>query len=999
MPLVAGADPFIGREPEMAELAAALDSALEGRGRMVMLVGEPGIGKTRTAEELAGLAENRGGGVLWGRCPEERGAPPYWPWVQIIRSLIAGQDANATRRILGSDAGVMAEVVSAISDMVPELEPPSALTDPDAARFRLYDAIASFLKRSSQDRPLLLILDNLHWADGSSLRLLQFLAQEIADTRLLILGTYRDADLTREHPLFDTLGDLTRQRLFSRVLLRGLSSDEVGQVIESASGVVPPSDLISTVHAQTEGNPLFVREMAQFLAQEELHGRDVPVGTDPLEVRLPEGIREVIGRRLNQLSDSANDVLTIAAIIGSEFTLGQLCAVIPDTTQDVLLETLDEAVGANVIDESPNELGRFEFPHALIQQTLREGLTLTNRVRMHARIAEALEEVYGDEAEGHAAELALHFAEAEMALGPERMVKYSVLAGNAAINAHGFDEALIHFERALRARGESPLDDETAEILYALAVVLQSLGRGVEALEPMRSAFEYYRSIEEPDRAVAVAATPLFQGFTSSGIADLVEDALELAAGGSLESGRLLSRYGLMVYHERLDYERAVQALEEALDVARRHGDKVLELDSLASFEHVEGDQLSHEKSLRLATEALKLSREVDNPHSEFHAHFYSFHSLFATGRLGEAEFHASAQLDLAEMTKSMLQIMGGTWTTHLAARARGSWKKGTAVAERALQIGVVFGSYHHLGTGIVAASETGDATRAGEYAKRLHDLVADGFTNDWPTAHFAESIPVLKWISGTDNGYGNLAKKAALFITESGQSPPEVALMARTGMAFTALIENDALAMKSAYAELKVYPRQIISYSVTASDRILGMLASRLGDHDQAQNHFESAMELCADGGYKPELAWTCSEYAQMLLERDASGDREKTNQLQGKALGIARELSMVPLEKRLLELRDKAESMPAQAQAYPDGLTQREVEVLRLIAAGRSNREIAGELFLSLRTVERHITNIYSKIDAGGRADATAYALHHGLSSFSRANAGDDVPDAVDV
>lgn len=981
MPLVTGIDLFIGREREMAELTVALDSASERRGRMVMLVGEPGIGKTRTAEELADLAESRGGNVLWGRCPEERGAPPYWPWVQIIRSLIAEQDAGATRQVLGSDARVIAEVVAAVSDAVPELEPPPALSNPDAARFRFYTAITSFLKRSSQDSPLLLVLDNLQWADRSSLRLLEFLAQELSDSRLLILGTYRDVDLTREHPLFNTLGELTRQRLFSRVLLRGLDPDEVGRVIETVGRADPPPDLISTVHTQTEGNPFFVGEMARFLAQEGSLGHDGGDSADLLDLRLPEGIREVIGRRLNRLSSSVNDVLTTAAIIGRDFTLPQLSAVNTDTPQDVLIDALEEAVNAKVLDESPNDLGRFEFAHALIQQTLRDELTLTNRVRLHARIAEALEDDYGDDAEDHAAELALHFEQAQTLLGTDLMVKYSILAGDAAIDALAYDEALFHFERAREARRDDRMDDQFAEILFGLALALCGLARLGEALEPMRSAFEYYRSSGELDRAVAVAAFPLFRGFTGSGVTDMVENALELAADGSLDSGRLLSRFGLMVYHERLDYERAVEALGDALDVARRHGDKALELQVLANIGHVEGDELKHEESLRLASEALMLAKEIDPLEGKGWAHYYSFHALFATGRLAEAEPHARAILDLAEKTKSVFTLMGGTGDAHLGLRARGNWKEGVEIAERALQLGAESGRDKHLSIGLVAASEIGDTAKAEEYTKRLYDLVADGFTHDWPTANFAESIPVSKWISGTDNEYGDLAKKAALFVTESGPTVPEFALMAHTGLAFTALAENDVAAMKRAYAELKAHPSQIISYSVTASDRILGLLASRLGDHDQAQNHFESAMELCAEGGYNPELAWICHDYAETLLSQTGAIDRRKIGELLDEGVIIARELAMQPLLGRFADLGDQLAAHRGRPR-YPYGLTEREVEVLRLVAAGDSNQQVANRLVISVNTVARHINHIYDKTGATNRVEASALASQHNLT-----------------
>ena len=300
-------DPFVGRENEMAELSAALDDAHSGRGRIIMLAGEPGIGKTRTAEALAELSTQRGFTTLWGRCSEQRGAPPYWPWAQIVRSCIARFDAHTVRHALGSNAGVIAEVVADVSTVVPDLEEPPAMSDPDSGRFRLHDVFATFLRAVAQDSPLLVVLDDLHWADDASLRLLEFVAQEQSESRILILGTYRDTEVTRDHPLFHTLGDLTRRRLFSRVALGGLDVEGVGEMLEAESGETLPQDVNAAIHSQTQGNPLFVGEMARYLNQEGLLTGDRLIDLNSATLGLPEGIREVIGRRLSRLSVHAND--------------------------------------------------------------------------------------------------------------------------------------------------------------------------------------------------------------------------------------------------------------------------------------------------------------------------------------------------------------------------------------------------------------------------------------------------------------------------------------------------------------------------------------------------------------------------------------------------------------------------------------------------------------------------------------------------------------------
>ena len=212
---------FVGRHQEMGDLKAALEDTLSGRGRMVTLVGEPGIGKSRIAQELATYAGLRAAQVLWGRCYEEKGMPPYWPWVQAIRSYIRDKEPEQLRSEMGAGAEDIAEIVSDVRERLPGLRTPLAL-EPEQARFRLFDSITSFLKNAAQRRPLVLFLDDLHWADHPCLLLLEFVARELSGSRLLLIGTYRDMELSRRHPLSLTLGGLTRERLFHRVLLRGL---------------------------------------------------------------------------------------------------------------------------------------------------------------------------------------------------------------------------------------------------------------------------------------------------------------------------------------------------------------------------------------------------------------------------------------------------------------------------------------------------------------------------------------------------------------------------------------------------------------------------------------------------------------------------------------------------------------------------------------------------------------------------------------------------------
>ncbi len=207
-----------------------------------MLVGEPGIGKTRTSQELAAYADHRGAQVLWGRCYEEGGAPSYWPWVQAIRSYVQSCDPQRLRLEMGPGAAVIAEIVPEVRQQLPDLERAAGL-EPEQARFRLFDSITTFLKNMAASKPLLLVLDDLHWADKPSLLLLEFLTRELAGSHILVLGCYRDMELSRQHPLAETLGQLAREPVFQRELLRGMTQDEAQSLIETAAGAGPPEHL------------------------------------------------------------------------------------------------------------------------------------------------------------------------------------------------------------------------------------------------------------------------------------------------------------------------------------------------------------------------------------------------------------------------------------------------------------------------------------------------------------------------------------------------------------------------------------------------------------------------------------------------------------------------------------------------------------------------------------------------------------------------------------
>ena len=653
--------------------------------------GEPGIGKTRTAQELATYAGLRGAQVLWGRCYEEQGAPPYWPWVQAIRSYVRDIDPEQLRSDMGAGAADIAEVVSDVREQLPGLDAPPQLDSPEQARFRLFDSITAFLKSAGRRKPLVLVLDDLHWADHPSLLLLEFVARELANARVMVVGTYRDMELSRQHPLSQTLGQLTRERLFQRVLLRGLDREDVGRFIELASGMTPSAGMLEAVHRQTEGNPLFVTEVVRLLVQEGELTLDRAGQRDSWSVRIPEGVREVIGRRLDRLSERCNETLTLASVVGREFTLEQISPLIEDMTGDRLLE---EALAARVIEELPHSVGRYQFTHALIQETLAGELSITRRVRLHARIAETLEELYGDDADAHAAELAHHFAEAEGVLGTDKLVHYSLLAGERALAIYAYEEALAHFQRGLTAKeGEVPhsantMAAETAALLHGLGRTQLIMLQVDEGWANLTRAFDYYAEVADIPRVVDIAELPV--SITAPGnIAPLLARALELVPPDSYEAGRLLPWHGRLLNTLQGDYDGAQDALSRALTIAQREGDIALQMQTLAFAADVEGFQLHWQQCLEKALQAIELTRHADNPLAESFAHGWVAGALSVMGRdKARARRQAAACVAAAERLhdRVWLPTMIGMSSANVLS-SWGEWQEARELIDRGLAL------------------------------------------------------------------------------------------------------------------------------------------------------------------------------------------------------------------------------------------------------------------------------------------------------------------------
>jgi class 3 adenylate cyclase/DNA-binding CsgD family transcriptional regulator len=977
-PVLVTSPSFLGRSAELKTLEQALDRALDGEGRIALIAGDAGIGKTRLSEELAAITATRGAQVLWGRCWEGEGASAFWPWVQVIRSYAQGHDPETLAPQLGPGAP---DIVALVPELAEQLAPmPLAPSlEGEAARFRLFDSLTRFLKSAAADRPLLLILEDVHWADQPSLLLLQFLAGEIGESRLMVAATYRDVEVGRGQPLAAALADLTRREACLRLALAGLSMGDSAQLLEQSVGTAPPDESLAALHLETEGNPLFLKEYGRLLAAE---GGVRPAGRWELPPKVPETVSAVILRRVEHLSADAVQALTAGSVLGRDFTLSAVQAV-SELPRSRLLDALDEAEAARLIVTSETSPGRYTFSHALVRQTLYGSLTGTRRVRLHGQAADVLERLYAGETEGRLPELAHHFFQAAAGGASAKAASYARLAGDQALAVHAYEEAISHYDRALASlapndRGTSA--DVLAGLGRAQAVALPR-ERLDEAVATLSRACDYYVELGEFEKAASAALLPFYPLWGEpSGMAALLLGLLPRVRPGSALAARMLSRYGRLMAIEQGDMPAANAALDEAIAIAMAGNDPALKLRVLADAANAELAGGDWEKGVNLAKDALAHSDLVEDPLAELDARYSGVQHAFGAGDLTAIERLGAAMLALSEKLRDRFWLAFAYRVRAYTPLLQGDLESAREANDFALS--ALPDEARNLVVGVEIAYEAGDAAQVALHMDRLLHLI-EGQGQGTLLARVYVLLTTGALSSLQPDGREAVAvRHLSRFPFPATLRLGSTYLQYHAGLGMLAVADSDPGSAREHYAALNRGRNEVYAFTTLSSARLLGLLARTLGDQALATRHFEEGLAFCEERGLQLELGWTCHDFASLLLESSEPADLDRGHDLLARALTLSEQLGLRTLYERASTLAAAVASRPLpKPNMFPDGLTAREVEVLRMIANGESNAEIAVHLALSVKTIERHISNIYGKINARGRADATAYTLRHDL------------------
>jgi len=905
---------FVGREAELRQLQSAFDGAMSGQGSLMMVVGEPGIGKTALCEQLSTYVTLRGGRTLVGHCYEEGSLSlPYLAFVEAMRSYVLTREAKDLRKELGTGAADVARIVSEVGERLKvRLRPPES---PEEDRYRLMQAVTGFLSNAGTAQPLLVILEDLHDADRGTLEMLTHVSRNLSGARLLVVGAYRDIEVDRAHPLSATLAELRRVSTFGRVTLRGLDIDEVRRMLESITGEDVLWRLAEAVYRQTEGNPLFVQEVVRYLAEEGLisreEGRWRTARETSLEMGIPEGLRDIIGKRLSLLSPECNRLLSTAAVIGREFPLEVLQRV-ADISEDDLYAVLEEAKGAAVMEErsAVGAAVTYRFNHAFFRQTLYEEIIAPRRILLHQQVAGVLEEVYDARLEEHATELAEHFAHSSDSNDLAKAVSYGEMAAQRATSVYAYGEAVRLLEQALKVQEVLDHEDKAkrCDLLLALAEALVSAAEPRRALDvELPEAFSLSEAIADSSRASRASSQALWALASYRAMpAFAAPEAAEWAERANRHSppetpDRVMADIALGIVKCQTDHpEEGIPLLRRALDLSRRLEDHQAFSWATATWLNYAMTPQHAEEWRPLVEELMHAPRAGLNIRVVFDGLMAQENVFLHLGERERAEEVWRELLGLAERTGHPSLLLRAMGTEAVASFMDGHLEEAIEITRHVMTTGQELGIPEVAG---VAASAVGLRPRIliGRASRALQvNVEIAQESKEWAIVAFCLAH------------LGRVAE-ATEKLQQLVVARPNVGSDQDETLAYEDVLLLEAAVMVSHKEAADLLVKRLSGSGVrttgmwysTSVDRHLGAAVAMLGRPEEARAHYQEALRVATEMRFRPEIALTRLQLSELLLEHYPEEKSEALEHLDF-AINEFREMKMQPSLERALKHKE---------------------------------------------------------------------------------------------
>ncbi|HYH62565.1 MAG TPA: AAA family ATPase [Solirubrobacterales bacterium] len=880
---------YVGRKSERESATSWLSESLAGQRRAAFISGEPGVGKTRLAAHSALEAHSSGFTVLWGVAAEDLGVP-YGAWIHALSQYVNHAPDEVLEAHVARHGGELGRLVRGFRQRVPEASEPQQ-TDPETERYLLFSAVADILEAAAAHDPVVLVLDDLHWADTQTLALIKHVTTSLESSRLMLVGTYRDSDLDQQHPMTALLADLRLIDGTKRIALRGLGVDEITQMMAATAGHEMDEKgvaLAREIAQETDGNPFFVAEILRHLIESGAltqgeDGRWRMSASIP-ELGIPQSVREVVGRRVTRLGEATARILSTAAVIGRTFDVNLLSRIVV-IGEDELLDALDEGVESSVLNESSDTVGRFSFAHALINHTLYDELGATRKARLHRQVAEALEELCGEDPGERIPELAYHWSRATTAVDPGKAVHYAQRAGDRALAKLAPNEALRWFGQAFELLGDDA--EGNLEIRCELLTGLGQAQRQVGDLgfrETLLEAVEVAHAAGSAELASRAALANNRGHVSSFGVVDeervaAIDKALELDDG--TDKGRRARLLALKAAELQFngDHLGRRQLADEALVLTREvEDDRVLAAVLRDHFiAHWAGDTV--EVRTKTTDELIQLARTLDDSRLETQAEGAAFNVSLERGEMKKAGEHVAREVELAEG----IGQPGLKWQAYYHASCFALLEGRLADARRFADDALAAGSDSEpdavmLWGGMVAA----EAMEGGREDEVVELLVESAKQNPGLPAFAGAAILSLGRMGREDEARAMLDKYRERGFDALAR---DVAWSSALGLFARAVAE---LEDRESAAQLTPLLEPLQGLNLTngssgfgTADQCLALLAVTEGDLERADRWFQAAVAFESQGGMHSSLALTKLWWARSLLREGSPSKSEHAKSL----------------------------------------------------------------------------------------------------------------------